>query len=116
MTQAIINSEEELSFSESGKTLKFKMKAGDSVETTMNRLEKAIIASGMNIELVRNSGSASNPNKPQILKFQHNEFGSDHSFNVASNTAGLLSVTENVSDEIKNGIDVAGFIGGELGV
>jgi len=116
LTQAIIDSEEELSFSENGKTLKFKTIAGDSVETTMNRLEKAIISSGMNIELVRNSGSASNPDKLQFLTIQHNNYGSDHSFHVASNTAGLLSAQADVSDQINNGLDVAGFIGGELGI
>ena len=116
LTQKIIDSEEELSFSENGKTLKFKMIAGDSVETTMNRLERAIISSGMNIKLVRNPGSASESNKPQLLKIQHNAYGSDHSFHIASNTAGLLSVRANVSEEIKNGVDVDGFIGGELGI
>jgi flagellin len=50
------------------------------------------------------------------LSFKHNEFGSEHSFHVASNTSGVLSVQADVSDRIKNGDDVAGYIGGELGI
>ena len=116
LTQALIDAGEQLTFSEGGKTLNFETIAGESVETTMNRLEKVVISSGMNIEMVRVPGSAATPDDPQFLSFKHNEFGSEHSFDVASNTSGVLSVQADVSDRIKNGDDVAGYIGGELGI
>ena len=96
--------------------MNFETIAGESVETTVNRLEKAVVSSGMNIEMVRVPGSAATPDAPQFLSFKHNEFGSEHSFHVASNTSGVLSVQADVSDRIKNGDDVAGYIGGELGI
>lgn len=116
MTKGVIDSGEQLTFSEGGKTLNFKTIAGESVETTMNRLEKAVIASGMKIKMLRMPGSASTPDAPQFLKFEHQEFGSEHSFQVGSKTSGILSAQADVSDTVKNGLDVAGYIGGELGI
>ena len=116
LTQAMIDAGEQLTFSEGGRTLNFQTKAGESVETTLNRLDKAIIHSGMDIEVVRTPGSAANQHAPQLLRFRHKEYGSEHSFQVASNTAGVLSSRRNTSDTINNGVDVSGFIGGELGL
>ena len=116
LNQALIDAGEQLTFSEGGKTLNFETIAGESVENTMNRLEKAVIASGMDIVMVRISGSAATPDAPQFLSFKHNEFGSEHFFQVASSTSGVLSAQADVSVKIKNGDDVAGFIGGELGI
>ena len=116
LTKGLIDSGEQLTFSEGGKTLNFKTIATESVETTMNRLEKAVIASGMKINMLRTPGSASNPDAPQFLKFEHQEFGSEHSFQIGSKTTGVLSAQADVSDTVKNGLDVAGYIGGELGI
>ena len=116
LTKGLIDSGEQLTFSEGGKTLNFKTIATESVETTMNRLEKAVIASGMKINMLRIPGSASTPDAPQFLKFEHQEFGSAHSFQVGSKTTGVLSAQGDVSDTVKNGLDVAGYIGGELGI
>jgi len=116
LTKGLIDSGEQLTFSEGGKTLNFKTIATESVETTMNRLEKAVIASGMKINMLRIPGSASTPDAPQFLKFEHQEFGSEHSFQVGSKTTGVLSAQADVSDTVKNGLDVAGYIGGELGI
>jgi flagellin len=116
LTKGVIDSGEQLTFSEGGKTLNFQTIAGESVETTMNRLEKAVIASGMKIKMLRMPGSASTPDAPQLLKFEHQEFGSQHSFQVGSKTSGVLSAQANVPDTVKNGLNVAGYIGGELGI
>ncbi|MEZ7975210.1 MAG: flagellin [SAR324 cluster bacterium] len=116
LTKGLIDSGEQLTFSEGGKTLNFKTIATESVETKMNRLEKAVIASGMKINMLRIPGSASTPDAPQFLKFEHQEFGSEHSFQIGSKTTGVLSAQADVSDTVKNGLDVAGYIGGELGI
>ena len=103
LTQAMIDAKEQLTFTEGGVTLTFETIAGENVETTINRLDKAIINSAMKIEIVRTPGSGTNPHAPQLLRFRHKEYGSEHSFQVASNTAGVLSSRRNTSDTINNG-------------
>lgn len=110
----IIDREEQITLVEGGKTLNFVTTAGDTVETTMNKLEKALKASGLNIEMLREPGMATEANQPQFLAFRHKEYGSEPSFQVASNTAGLLSANSDVPVLVQNGIDVSGTIGGEF--
>ena len=114
LSTAIIDQEEQITVVEGGKTLNFVTTVGDTVETTMNKLEKALKASGLNLELIREPGMATEPNQPQLLVFRHKEFGSEPSFQVASNTPGLLSTDGDVPVLIQNGIDVSGTIGGEF--
>ena len=116
LTKGVIDSGEQLTFSEGGKTLDFQTIAGEGVEATMNRLEKAIITSGLKIKMLRDPERVDTPDAPQFLKFAHQEFGSEHSFQVASKTSGVLSAQADVPDTIDNGLDVAGYIGGELGI
>ena len=117
LNQAIIDAGEQISLSENGLIVDFQTKAGSTVEQTLNQLENDIISAGLNIELVRPETSAGANgvyrNAPQTLTLRHKEFGSDHSFQVASNTAGLLSAVADVSQKVKNGLDVAGEIAGE---
>jgi len=49
----------------------------------------------------------------QNITLRHKEFGSEHTFQAASNTAGLVSNVANVSVVAANGTDVAGEINGE---
>ena len=117
LTQAIIDAGEQISLSENGLIVDFKTKKGSTVEQTLNQLENAIISAGLNIELVRPErapgANGAYKNAPQMVTLRHKEFGSDHSFQVASNTAGLLSAVADVSQKVKNGLDVAGEIAGE---
>ena len=55
-------------------------------------------------------------NAPQAISFRHKEFGSEHTFQVASNTAGLVSNVANTSVVVTNGTNVAGEINGEESV
>ena len=117
LNQATIDAGEQISLSENGLIVDFKTKAGSTVEQTLNQLENDIISAGLNLELVRPDTSVGANgvyrNAPQTLTLRHKEFGSDHSFQVASNTAGLLSSAADVSQKVKNGLDVAGEIAGE---
>ena len=79
----------------------------------MNQLSNAMKESGVNVELLRPKGDAASRNAPQTLTFRHKKFGSEHYFQVASNTSGLLSKTADVSEKVKNGIDVVGEIAKE---
>ena len=93
--------------------MNFKTVAGTSVEQTLNQLTSAIQAAGIDIELVRPDSSVTDSHAPQILTIRHKKFGSQPSFQVSSNTGGLLSQVANVSLKVQNGVDIAGEIAGE---
>ena len=111
LTEKLIDKGEQITITESGRSVDFKTKAGTSVEQTMNQLTNAIKEAGLNVELVIPEGS--NRNAPQKLTIRHKNFGSEDSFQVSSNTAGLLSKVSNVSHKVQTGVDVAGEIAGE---
>jgi flagellin len=48
-----------------------------------------------------------------MLNIRHTEYGSEGKFQVSSNTGGLLSNEANVSQRVKNGVDIDGEIAGE---
>jgi flagellin len=113
LTQGIIDSGEQITVSEGGKTVNFLTEKGKSVELTLNDLDSAINDAGLDLELIRPYPPLTDGNAPQIISFRHKEFGSEHTFQVASNTAGLVSNVSNVSVSVENGLDVSGVIGGE---
>jgi flagellin len=114
LTQAIIDAGEQIRIAEGGKTLAFETTAGDSVEETMNKLDKAIRDSGMAMELVRDRPMGDDALAPQFIRLRHKQYGSEFTFQVATSTAGLLSSQADVYDTIENGLDVQGTIGGEV--
>jgi len=113
LTQQMIDAEEQITITESGRKVNFRTIAGTNIEQTMNQLSNAMKQSGVNVELIRPKGDAASRNAPQTLTFRHKKFGSEHFFQVASNTSGLLSKTADVSEKVKNGIDVVGEIAKE---
>ncbi len=113
LTQGIIDSGEQITVSEGGKTVNLLTEKGKSVELTLNDLDSAIHDAGLDLELIRPYPPLTDGNAPQIITFRHKEFGSEHTFQVASNTAGLVSNVSNVSVSVENGLDVSGVIGGE---
>ena len=113
MTQATIDAGEQITISEGGRTVNFKTEKGESVEQTLNDLETAIDDAGLNIDLMRPFPPATNGGTPQPITLRHKEFGSEHTFHAASNTAGLVSSVSNINELIANGTDVSGEINGE---
>ena len=113
LTQGIIDSGEQITVSEGGKTVNLLTEKGKSVELTLNDLDSAINDAGLDLELIRPYPPLTDGNAPQIISFRHKEFGSKHTFQVGSNTAGLVSNVSNVSVSVENGLDVSGVIGGE---
>ena len=79
----------------------------------MNELALAIEEAGLNLELVRPDTGASDGFAPQNLTLRHKNYGSEHNFQVTTNTAGLISSQSDVPDWIQNGVDVEGEIAGE---
>jgi len=113
LTQGIIDSGEQITISEGGRTVNFLTEKGKSVEQTLNDLETAIDDAGLNIDLMRPYPPATSSGAPQAITLRHKEFGSEHTFNAASNTAGLISSVSNKDKLIANGTDVSGEINGE---
>lgn len=105
LTQQIVDAEEKITISEGGKTVSFTTKAGDSIDANLNELARQIDKAGLEVELVRNEDN--------VMRIQHKEYGSEHTFTVASSTAGVLSSVANVSEEATRGYDVEGTINGE---
>ena len=113
LNQGIIDSGEQITISEGGKTVNFLTEKGKTVEQTLNNLDAAINDAGLDLELIRPFPPQTNGNTPQALTFRHKEFGSEYTFQVSSNTAGLVSNVSNMSVAVENGLDVVGIIGGE---
>ena len=113
LNQAIIDAGEQITISEGGRTVNFVTQKGRTVEQTLNDLETAIDEAGLKIDLVRPYPPATGGNTAQNITLRHKEFGSEHTFQAASNTAGLVSSVANVSVVVANGTDVAGEINGE---
>jgi len=113
LTQAMIDAGEQITISEGGRVVNFKTVEGQSVEQTMNNLTAAIDEAGVQLDLIRASSSTTDSHTPQMISLRHKKFGSEHTFQVASNTVGLVSSSSNINDLIANGTDVKGEIGGE---
>ena len=112
-TQAMIDAGEQITISEGGRVVNFKTVKGESVEQTMNNLTDAIDEAGVQLDLIRPDSSTTDSHTPQLISLRHKKFGSEHTFQVASNTVGLVSSSSNMNDRIANGTDVKGEIGGE---
>jgi flagellin len=113
LTQGVIDAGEQITISEAGRTVNFKTEKGKSVEQTLNELETAINEAGLKIDLMREFPPATSSGAPQSITLRHKEFGSEHTFQAASNTAGLVSSVSNIPERIANGTDVSGEINGE---
>jgi len=113
LSQAMIDSGEQITIAEGGRTVNFLTEKGKSVEQTLNDLETAIDEAGLNIDLMRPYPPGTSSGAPQAITLRHREFGSEHTFQAASNTAGLISSVSNKNELVANGTDVAGEINGE---
>ncbi len=113
LTQAMIDSGEQITISEGGRVVNFKTVKGQSVEQTMNDLTSAIEEAGVQLDLNRPPSSTTDSHTPQLISLIHKKFGSEHTFQVASSTAGLVSNKSNVNVSVENGLDVIGEINGE---
>ncbi|HJL87998.1 MAG: flagellin [SAR324 cluster bacterium] len=113
LSQQVIEQGEQITITEGGRTVNFKSITNANVEQNMNELALAIEEAGLNLELVRPDTGGSDGFTPQLLTLRHKNYGSEHSFQVTTNTAGLISNQSDVPDWIQNGVDVKGEIAGE---
>ncbi len=105
LTQQLIDDGETLTVSEGGKTVSFTTLKGENLDSNINELKSKIAAAGLKIDVSRTDLGA--------ITLTHQEYGSEHSFSVASETAGVLSTVGNVTEEAERGADVKGTINGE---
>ena len=117
LTQSMIDAGEQITITEGGRTVNFKTQTGLNVEQTLNELGIAIKAAGLDVDLIKPEGSSDaedvDGNMPQFIQLRHKNYGSEHQFQVTTNTAGLLSAEGDVPSWIQNGVDVEGEIAGE---
>ena len=113
LTQATIDNGEQITISEGGRTVNFKTIKGANVEQNLNELDLAIKSAGLDLELVRPEAKGTDGNLPQNITLRHKQYGSEHEFQVASNTPGLLSAQADVPSLVQNGVNIAGEIAGE---
>ena len=91
LSQGLIDAGEQITISEGGRIVNFLTQKGKTVEQTLNDLESAINDAGLKVDLMREFPPATSSGAPQSITLRHKEFGSEHTFQAASNTAGLVS-------------------------
>ena len=105
LTQQLIDDGETLTVSEGGKTVSFTTLQEENADSNVNELRSKIEAAGLKIDVFQNDDGT--------ITLTHQEYGSEHSFSVASETDGVLSQIGNVTEEAERGFDVRGTINGE---
>jgi flagellin len=105
LTQEIIDKGEELTIAESGRTVQFRTRKGETVQQAVGRLKNEVAQFGLDLRVELDGDR---------LKITHNKFGSDYSFQVASTTAGVLSDAAGIMQDGKKGMDIQGTIGGQV--
>ena len=105
LTQEVIDAEETITISESGKNMTFTTVKGETLNSTLDTLELRIAEAGLNLELIRTEEGA--------IHLRHKKYGSEHSFSAASSTAGILSKVSQINTESVRGKDVSGTINDE---
>lgn len=106
LTQEMINAGETFTIMEGGKSFRYEMQAGMSIDSIVQHLEIELKHFNLDVQVEK-------VGKDQLL-FTHKNYGSDYEFIVASETAGFLSDVSNVSKVSNAGLDIQGSINDEL--
>jgi len=105
LTQEMIDKGEQISISESGRTVHFVTTKGDTTAQVYGKLKGEIEAQGLDIQM--------NVNEDNSVGFVHNQYGSKSTFSVSSSTAGYLSKESLKMERSSGGKDIQGTIGGQ---
>jgi len=93
---------------ENGKTAMYTTKADDTADIAIKNLASEVARNGLDVNVALDDGGKVN--------ITHNKFGSDHSFQVSSTTAGVLSDEAGEIKVSNKGTDVKGTINGESAI
>lgn len=107
LDQDIIDNGESLTVTENGRTIQFKAREGDTVESTINGLKRQIREANLRVEVLDESF------EDGLLRIRHLDYGSKNTFSISSSTPGVLSTRANQTDQAAPGQDVSGTINGE---
>jgi flagellin len=113
LTQAVIDSGVELSFSEGGRVASYVTNPGDDPRVVMRQLQNQIDANGLELDVDITSGF-DDPEQDNRLVVTHREFGSEPRFIAISSMAGVLAPEVNAPVAVSNGRDVKGRINDQL--
>ncbi len=105
LTQEIVNGGETLTVIENGKMATYTSTDIDTVSTTVQNLRSEIERKGLNVDILLNDEG--------LIEVTHKMYGSDHSFQVLSNTAGVLGDESGEISIANAGNDIKGTINGE---
>ena len=108
LTEESVQGGETFTIMEGGKSVNLTTEESDTVATAMRRLSSAVESAGLNVTV---SGDESG-----VLTVTHNNYGSEHGFQVSSSTEGVLSTSGGAIETVMNGNDIEGFINGESAV
>ena len=106
LTQEMVDAGEEITISESGRTVSFISTPGETVEQTIGKLRTEVEKNDLDLELIVTDDN--------VLSLRHNRYGSEHVFSASSSTAGLLSQQSRVMEQGQIGQDIKGTLGGEI--
>lgn len=108
LTDEVIQAGETLTVIENGKMARYTTNEDDTAATVMQNLKSEIDRKGLdlNVEL----------NEAGMMEVYHQEYGSDHSFQVMSSTSGVLGKEGGEINVADRGSDIKGTINGESAV
>jgi flagellin len=105
LTQEIINAGETLTVYEKGKSASYTTTKDDTADIAVKNLQAALDNRGIDVELVLDDAGQ--------LNLFHRKYGSEHSFQVTSDTAGVFSENGGQISNAIAGKDINGTINGE---
>lgn len=108
LTQDLVAAGETLTIRENGRVATYTTSSHDTVKSAVDSLNSVASRSGVNVSIVAGEDG--------VLTASHNEFGSDHSFQLNSSTKGVLSNSQGQEITVQNGLDIKGTINGESSV
>ncbi|MBU2643861.1 flagellin [bacterium] len=108
LTQEMINAGEQLTVIEQGKMATYVTNKDDTAATAVQNLRSEIERKGLNLDITLNEDGR--------ISINHREYGSEHSFQLSSTTAGVLSKNAGEIEISQMGKDIKGTINGESAI
>jgi len=108
LTDEMVQAGEKLVVIEDGKQAFYRSQKNDTVDTAVQNLRSQIKKNGLDVSI--------DLTEDGLLNIQHNQYGADHSFQISSNTAGVLGQESSKILNVDNGMNIEGTINGESAI
>ena len=106
LTPEMINAGVTLSFEENGRVASLTTKQGEDISVVQRKLQNSFDLDGLQLDVTKTEDDR--------LQVSHRKFGSEESFTMVADKAGLISEGANQNVYVDNGMDVSGTINGQL--